>query len=113
MTTRTHCLITGCALQLLHSEHRAWGDLHIQGDRFIFNAVTDPDDGGTRWFSPDVEEDAWAFNPTSHPSSRCVLLTPSDEYFERRGVWVFRASRSLFNVHALAYVNQYWTELPA
>jgi hypothetical protein len=47
--SRTTCLITGCALRLEHSSSYAWGDLLMQGDRFIFNAVLDPDECTTGW----------------------------------------------------------------
>jgi hypothetical protein len=90
----TRCLITGCALYLQHSQAYAWGDLHMQGDRFIFNGVLDRD-GRMAWQSKE---------PTGTQRALCIPV--GEEYFERRGVLVCRASRSLLNVHALAYVGE-------
>lgn len=90
---RTTCLITGCALYLEHSQDYAWGDLHMQGDRFIFNGATDRD-GRMFWIRKDPDG-----------PQRSLLITVGEEYFERRGVLICRASLSLLNVHALAYLS--------
>lgn len=90
---RTTCLITGCALYLQHSQAYAWGDLHTQGDRFIFNGALDRD-GRLHWASRQPPEPA-----------RALTIPVGEEYFERRGVLVCRASRALLNVQALAYLD--------
>ena len=89
----TTCLITGCALYLQHSHDYAWGDLHMQGDRFIFNGTIDRD-GRLYWLHK---------APNGPQRSLCIPV--SEDYFERRGVLVCRASRSLLNVHALAHLD--------
>ena len=90
---RTTCLITGCALYLQHSQSYAWGDLHMQGDRFIFNGTLDRD-GGMAWQRRAPSE-----------VQRALCISVGEEYFERRGVLICRASRSLLNVQALAYIG--------
>jgi hypothetical protein len=90
---RTTCLITGCALYLQHSRDFAWGDLHMQGDRFIFNGCT----------SRDGRMD-WLHKAPPNPE-RALCIPVGEEYFERRGVLVCRASRSLLNAVALAYLD--------
>jgi len=66
------CVITGCAL---HGENGwAWGDLHAQGDQFIFNACLD-ERGETKWHQTQPR-----------PVSKVLVLTSMEHYFERRGV---------------------------
>jgi hypothetical protein len=89
------CLITGCALYLQHSEVYVWGDLHLIGGSFVFNGCIEPLTGGLRW-----ETDS------TPPRNRRALVIPVGEhYFERRGVLVVRASRSLLNAEARDYVG--------
>lgn len=90
---RTTCLITGCALRLQHHSDYAWGDLHRQGDRFIFNAVLDGDTGQTAWFQE------------GHDHSRCVTILVGEDYFERRGVFVFRADLAHLSAAARAHAG--------
>lgn len=98
----TTCLITGCALYLQHSQDYAWGDLHMQGDRFIFNGTTDRD-GRMNWLHKQPAE-----------PQRGLVISVGEEYFERRGVLICRASRSLLSVHALAYLDSspHYVEIP-
>ena len=96
----THCLITGCALFLERSASFAWGDLPLQGDRFIFNGNTDRD-GRLAWTNHAPKEPA-----------KALTIPVGEEYFERRGVLVCRASRTLLNVHALAHLDKWGPEVP-
>ena len=91
--SRTTYIIIGCALYLQHSGDFAWGDLHMQGDRFIFNGVVDRD-GCMKW-SPEA--------PEGRERGLCIPM--GEEYFERRGVLICRASQSLLNAAAVAYIN--------
>lgn len=96
----THCLITGCALFLQHRHSFAWGDLHMQGDRFIFNGALDRD-GRLAWTGRAPKEPV-----------KALTIPIGEEYFERRGVLVCRASRTLLNVHALAHLDKWGPEVP-
>jgi len=96
----TTCLITGCALFLQHSGDFAWGDLHMQGDRFIFNGAVDRD-GSLVW--------------TDHAPkgpAKALTIPVGEECFERRGVLVCRASRGLLNVLARAHLDKWGPEVP-
>jgi hypothetical protein len=95
MDTYTRCVITGCALQRYNEKgYVAWGDLHQQGDTFIFNANVHVHDSGrvsTEWY----------------PSARCsddepkVTVPTTADHFERRGIWVFHEDAVNFNLAAL------------
>lgn len=96
----TDCLITGCALFLERSASFAWGDLHLQGDRFIFNGNTDRD-GRLAWTNHAPKEPA-----------KALTIPVGEDYFERRGVLICRARRALLNVHALAHLDKWGPEVP-
>jgi len=96
----TSCIITGCALHLEHSRAYAWGDLHLQGDRFIFNGALDRD-GAMRWSDISREEPA-----------RALCIPVGEDYFERRGVLVCRAGRDLLNAAALAHLDKWGPRVP-
>lgn len=96
----TQCIITGCALYLQHSDAYAWGDLHLQGAAFIFNGATNRD-GSMLWSNHGPKEPA-----------RALVITVGEDYFERRGVLVCRASRGLLNVLALAHLDKWGPEVP-
>jgi hypothetical protein len=102
-TTRTQCLITGCTLYLQQSRGIAWGDLHMQGDRFVFNGCVDRN-GRMDWRHLQQTDGA-----------RTLTIPVGEDYFERRGVLVCRASLSLLNVVAVAYVagSPHCPEIPA
>lgn len=93
---RTTCLITGCALRLEHSTDRAWGDLHLQGDRFIFNGVVDK-----------TGSLVWA-RSIAQAAEKALVLPVGEEYFERRGVLICRAGRDLLNEAARAHIEKWW-----
>jgi len=97
VSSYTKCIITGCALRLEHAKHYAWGDLFLQGGRFIFNANTE--DGETRWLDPD--------NPIDSPMSihREVVIPADVGYWSRRGVYVFQAHIALLNNEAQRYIG--------
>ena len=96
----TACIITGCALFLQRGHSFARGDLHMQGNRFIFNGNTDRD-GRLAWTNHDPKE------PT-----KALTIPVGEDYFECRGVLVCRASRTLLNVHALAHLDKWGPEVP-
>lgn len=96
----TQCIITGCALYLQHSQAYAWGDLHLQGDRFVFNGVTDRD-GRMVWNDHAPKEHA-----------KALTIPVGEDYFEYCDVLVCRASRTLLNVHALAHLDKWGPEVP-
>ena len=97
MTTK--CLITGCALQKYgDTESYAWGDLHMQGNRLIFNAVTDSKTGETVWFSHD---------PARERLDKKRLHIPVGcDYFERRGVFVVSADPILLSREAIERIKR-------
>jgi hypothetical protein len=95
----THkCIITSCRLFLEGSSCAAVGDLYLSGDQFIFNANTDGL-GRTVWYDPKQ------YGPMNSPTLKSVMLGFHDDYFERRGVFVFKASKSLLNVQAVAWIG--------
>ena len=96
----TNCIITGCALFLEYSHSFAWGDLHMQGDRFIFNGALDRDG-----------QLALTDHAPKEPA-KALTIPVGEEYFERRGVLVCRASRALLNVQALAHLDKWGPEVP-
>jgi hypothetical protein len=90
---QTRCIITGCQLRLEGSTHAVAGDLFLQGDRFIFNGNWK--NGETLWV-PKEE--------LGHYTK--VLTIPygiGEDHFERRGLFVMRASRRLLNDAANTY----------
>lgn len=102
---RTKCLITGCALRLAGSRHVIVGDLYLQGrDTFIFNGNYERTEYGVcaKWIP---EED--------NHYGRLLLIPPTYEYFERRGMFVLRAARHLLNAEARAYLGEELEEVPA
>jgi hypothetical protein len=88
----TQCIITGCELRIEGHDEWVAGDLHIQGVTFIFNGNTD----GTH--------PAWLPAEHSYYSKRITVPSWWD-YFERRGVFVMNASRSLLNEAANEYTK--------
>lgn len=74
------CLITGCALFVNDEQKWAYGDLHqlSQDGAHIFYACLTENEGDTLWY----------YNSLPPPSSRVVIVI--GDYFDRRGVIVFR-----------------------
>jgi hypothetical protein len=96
---RTRCIITGCQLRLEGSQDAVAGDLHVQGDSFIFNGNWR--NGGTLWVK----------QSELHHYSKLITIWEGEDYFERRGLFVVRASRSLLNAAANRYTAD--EEIPA
>lgn len=84
----TLCIITGCSLQLEGGMDSVSGDLFIQGDRFIFNG---------NWQHGDA---CWI---NGVPYSKVITIPVGWDYFERRGMFVMKASRALLNAVANVY----------
>jgi len=84
----TTCVITGCALSLPDGSW-VWGDLFQEGDCWVFNASNDP-----------VEE-------TITPGAK-ILSVLSDEYFERRRVYVIKMVDAHPNRRAADHMRK-WT----
>jgi len=71
------------------------GDLFLQGDQFIFNAVTDPKTGECKYFE----------GGDSHASCKTVSLGIGMQYFERRGMFVIPLASLTFSLQAFDYVK--------
>ena len=84
------CIITGCALVDIARDAWVWGDLHEEGDCYVFNACLD--NGETDWRYTDAPS-----------ASREVQLYGVP--FERRGVIVFAKSRGQLNAAAQAHID--------
>lgn len=97
--TRLRCIITGCQLRLAGSQEAVAGDLHVQGDVFIFNGNWS--DVGTLW----VDQAALGHY------GKIITIRMGDHYFERRGVFVIKASRALLNDAANRHTAH--VEIPA
>lgn len=98
----TKCLANGIALRLEGSSSYAWGDLYQQGDRFVFNANTSLAEGGnTVWMRDNLGDQS----PTKNPATRKELyIKVGRDYWERRGVFIVKADRSLLNRAAQVYI---------
>lgn len=96
MTERTQCLITGCALIRPELRLYYWGDLHQQGDRFIFVSVLRGTDRPAE-FRLDHEP--------QHDLMRALCVPSSEEVFLRANVFVMRAARELLTTEAWRYIG--------
>lgn len=85
------CLITGCALVADMSGASAWGDLHQDGNCYIFNANLK--DHETRW------------SYGTAPDGTVKTLHVFGDYFERRGVIVVQKAHAQLNDAANAYLR--------
>jgi hypothetical protein len=86
------CVITGCGLDIGGHQYY-WGDLHEQGDQWIFNAGT--------------------FKGEAHPIpagsilGQCCLHTSADApSFARRGVFIIPKATSELNKTAQEYLSK-------
>lgn len=86
------CLITGCRLIVPQMGAHAWGDLHMVGTSFVFNAVLENG------------ETAWEFTKP-RTGDKEISIMDGAPFFERRGVIVFDALHSVFNQAAREYVK--------
>lgn len=88
------CLITGCGLQV--GFEQVWGDLHTEGDCYIFKSVLNL--AGEANFQPTPE------NPMLHPS-KILVIQDGALYFERRGVFVIHRTWAMLNPAAKEYLK--------
>lgn len=81
------CLITGCSLvDFTHStEHH--GDLHQQGDQYIFNAVGEP----------------WMFEGLPK-SNRYLAYNPFGQVFSRRNLYIISKADTVLSPDAENYI---------
>lgn len=89
------CIIMGCVLQLEVEPRSVWGDLHKEGDCYIFNACLQ--DGETAW--------VYAESPEDQSQRRVITIKAFRPYFERRGVIVVLQSNCRLNEKAKNYVH--------
>lgn len=92
------CIITGCALRMQDRHVYAWGDLFLFGDRFVFNANTEhptPSSVRVNWYAGGMD-----------PRWKIVTLNPTDDYWERRGVFVMPAKALMLNQIAKECVGE-------
>lgn len=80
------CIITGCALVDTSEERWMWGDLHAEGDCFVFNG-----------------SNVWKSHPLPGAHIKQVAIDGSS--FEKRGVAVFMRSVAVLNEAAQCYLN--------
>ena len=84
------CIIIGCTMVMQLHNLSFHGDLFLQGDQFIFNAVTDPETGeGKRLEGGD-----------SRASYKTVYLGAGMQCFERRGMFVIPLASLTFSHQA-------------
>lgn len=86
------CIITGCGLDI-GGESYYWGDLHEQGDQWIFNGTTRQ--GEAR----EVEKAAILGRPSLHTDHAVPR-------FERRGVFIIPKAASELNNIAQEYLKK-------
>lgn len=86
------CVITGCGLDI--GGQYFWGDLHEQGDQWIFNAVVDRTGEAAT-----VERGFILPRPSLHTST----AAPS---FERRGLFIIPKATSELNQIAQEYLSK-------
>lgn len=89
------CIMTGVALNMQFQDRAVNGDLFLQGDQYIFNAVYDLENAVPVWFSPGEVK----LQP------RHIQLGLGCHYWERRGVFVIPLSSLTFSEAAFEYVK--------
>lgn len=92
------CIITGCALVDSFNDRAVWGDLHLIGTTYVFNACLNG--GEAAWQSP---------VPNMLATTRAIELTEplSEEvYFERRAVIIVSATIASMNEAAQQHVEE-------
>lgn len=86
------CIITGCGLDIGDGSY-FWGDLHEQGDQWIFNATL---------FQGEAED----IGQERILGQRCLHTGPDADCFLRRGVFIIPKSQSELNQAAQAYLQK-------
>jgi hypothetical protein len=90
----SRCIITGCAL--INPEDgnlHVWGDLHEQGDQYIFN--------GCRGVGGDP---LWNPEPLP-PHTKIIQLLDDNHYFERQAIFVVDKEYAELNPLAESYIH--------
>lgn len=72
------CMITGCTLLILEEGKKVHGDFHMLDDTCIFNACL-----------TNAGETAWQCTSRDPDPTELIVIVEA-EYFERRGVIVFK-----------------------
>lgn len=85
------CIITGCEFIDTQADRWCHGDLHEEGDCWVFNACLE--NGETAW-----RYDRLVSN------YRALVSKTLHDFFERRGVIVIAKSVSALNQHARDYL---------
>lgn len=88
----SQCLITGCELWGPNTSH-VHGDLHREGESYIFNAVLN-----------DTGDAAWQFGPREE-RRRALVILDGAPYFERRGIIVIDVLNADLNTAAREYLS--------
>jgi hypothetical protein len=92
------CVITGCALVVEAENKAVWGDLHRVGvDTYVFDAVLKNEENGAH------ARANWKY-PYFLNKDKAIHIINCADYFERRGVIVFRIADSKFNAVAEEYL---------
>lgn len=86
------CIINGCDLIDEYSGRHVHGDLHLEGDCYVFNAC--PDGGNNT---------AWRYSPSD--ASKTITLSAAHNWFERRGVIVVSKDWAVLSEKAQAYLR--------
>lgn len=99
------CIIAGCAL--IYPDTCVWGDLHQEGNCYIFNACLFPKDGFAGEPGAKRGEAAWQRNNSKPPEMiKQVIMDPAGAApFERRGVIVFAKASCTLNQAAKDYIK--------
>lgn len=90
----SRCLITGCGLFDEANGNRYHGDLHEEGDCYIFHC---------NQLNPNNR--AKALGPDSKEESRTVFISAHHNYFTRWGVFVLLKEKCRLNAGAADYLR--------
>jgi hypothetical protein len=95
------CVITGCALVVEAENKAVWGDLHRVGmDTYVFDAVLKNEENSVHVMSD------WRYEDYGDKigERRSIIILGDADYFEQRGVIVFRIAESKFNAVTEEYL---------
>lgn len=96
------CIITGCALSFEGRSNYAWGELHLIGNCFVFNANTEKTPNGetAKWY------DGFAATTVRLNNRRRITIKPVEDWFERRGVYTVLARQSMLSPEAQQWIGE-------